>query len=178
MKYMLAIKRDNNDYLPLEWNVLKEYAGEDLSSLEGIDNFTSRFMLCDLVDAVILNNLVDKDEKYSSFVILYNEKGKNRELKEGVLFSDKIELLDVRKFCTNILNHCLDKQFLNKIDNILGKFRECKEVLTFQKVIKDPVSYLAKDADYLFQGLMLVGEIPYEIRRKIMISVYEKVMNN
>ena len=41
-QYMLVIRVDKNNYRPLEWEQLPEYNKEDLTSLEGIDQFTSK----------------------------------------------------------------------------------------------------------------------------------------
>ena len=41
-RYLLVIKRKNNDFLPIEWNLTRFYAGEDLNTLEGIDSFTRK----------------------------------------------------------------------------------------------------------------------------------------
>lgn len=176
-KYMLAIKRGRNDYLPLEWNMLKDYRGEDLTSLEGIDAFTSRFYMCDLVDLILEENIVDSDEKYESFVILYNEKGKNRELKEGVLFFDQVQAMNVENFVSFLLEKRLDKQILNRIDNILGKYISYKEVFEYQFILKNMDAFLQKGEHFLKVALSRIGDFPYELRRKIMMNVYEKVMN-
>ena len=54
--YCLVIKRKNNDYLPVEWNLTKFYQGENLYTLEGIDKFTSKITRKELVTEFFSNS--------------------------------------------------------------------------------------------------------------------------
>ena len=56
-RFLLVIKRGNNDYLPLEWHRLEIYNNEDLSTLEGIDTFTSKIYLEDLIESIYFRTI-------------------------------------------------------------------------------------------------------------------------
>lgn len=56
--YMLAIKRNNNDYLPLEFNLTSEYNDEDLTTLKGIDSYTKKYDELELIYSIIDANIV------------------------------------------------------------------------------------------------------------------------
>jgi hypothetical protein len=63
-KYLLVIKRNNKDYLPLEWNLTSYYGGENLHTIEGIDQFTSKMTQGELIADIINNNIVSGKERF------------------------------------------------------------------------------------------------------------------
>ena len=76
--YLLVIKRDRNNYLSIEWNLTKFYNNENLFLLPDIDNFTRKLSRIDLLSELLKNNLVEPEEKYIDFAIIY----KNRMLRD------------------------------------------------------------------------------------------------
>jgi len=50
--YCLVIKRKNNDFFPVEWNLTKFYEGENLYTLDGIDKFTTKITRKELIELV------------------------------------------------------------------------------------------------------------------------------
>jgi len=57
-KFLLTIKRNNNDYLPLEWHLTSFYQGEDLTTLKGIDKFTTKITRAELINEILEENMV------------------------------------------------------------------------------------------------------------------------
>ena len=175
--YLLAIKRNNKDYLPLEFNLTKEYQGEDLTTLEGIDNFTKKLFDVDLIMSSLDSNIVDATEKFQSFVIIYKDKNKYRELKDGPIFKNDENILNIDYIANTIVNLLDNKDFINHIYNLKDRFIN---QLTLELV------YLIKNVNYLYnatnkpQELIknILEEMPYEDRRIISRIVYEKTLNN
>ena len=96
-QYLLAIKRGNNDYLPLEWHLTSLYHNENLNTLEGIDSFTKRLTKEELLLEVIKLNMINLDERFVDFAIIYPTKDKFNELKEGCIFKSDNDILDENK---------------------------------------------------------------------------------
>ena len=117
-KYLLAIKRGKNDFLPLEWQFTSFYNGEDLTSLEGIDTFTKRITRMDLLLEAVNLNMINIDERYTSFSIIYSENNKYHELKEGCIFAEDINIFDANQFIYFIINNIDNKDILNQIYNL------------------------------------------------------------
>ena len=104
IQYMFVIKRGKNDYFPIDLKALKEYKNEDLNELEGIDSFTSKTSNYKLINDLILAGIVAPEDYFMYFTIIYKEKGRYREIKEGIIFED-------------IAQYVSDKDFINIINN-------------------------------------------------------------
>ena len=68
--YCLVIKRKNNDFLPVDWNLTKFYQGENMYTFDGIDKFTAKTTRKDLINEILDKNLVSPDEQFECFSII------------------------------------------------------------------------------------------------------------
>ena len=168
-KYMLVIKRDNKDYLHLEWNKTKYYNGENLNTLEGIDKFTSTLSAYELIDDVISKSLVSDSEKYRSFAIIFNEKGKTRELKEGVVFAGLSDVLIPDNIITFLTVNIDNKEFINTVTTLIkGKDQHSEE---FKYILKNIDIFVKKGPKAVKVALDKFKELPYEERRSLSIQL-------
>ena len=173
--YMLAIKRDNNDYLPLEWQYTKIYEKEDLHTLEGIDHYTSLYYEDELLEEALESHIVDKREKYRGISIIYNEKGKYRELKEGVIYYDEEFCLNYEFICDFLELNISNKAMINTISNILGGFREpSQELIQFIFILRNINLFIEKGPNGIKAALSKFLEIPYEEQRKASLIINRK----
>ena len=173
-KYLLVIKRGNNDYLPIEWKLLKSYNNEDLNTLEGIDKFTSKHDKLSLITDIINSNMLNLDEKFQDFAIIYSEKGRNRIIKEGIIFQNKTHYTDPEYITNIIFDNIKNKQFLNNLSNL------CKDsnikVQEFKYILKNIEIFISKGNNAIKAALYKYNEIPYEIQRKLSFNILEKLL--
>lgn len=170
-RYLLVIKRGNHDYLPLEWNLTSFYNGENLYTLEGIDSFTRKMTRVDLVNDVLNKNMVQPEERYRGFAIIFYENGKNREVKEGTMFLEDIHIFDDEEFINFILEHINDKKFLSLIYNMCDIKSDDSKLGEFKFALKNIDLFKLKGLHGVLAALSLFKEIGYETRRKILFRV-------
>jgi len=174
-KYLLVIKRDNNDYLPLEWFNTEYYNGENLNSLDGIDSFTSHISHVDLLQSCLDLGYIDLDDKYLDFAIIFYENGKWREIKEGCLFSNtqsisETELVDL------VIKFADDKVVINNITNIFNKGFNSEEAKQLFMILKNIGSFAVNGEEYLRMALDVYYRMPYEEKRRLRIQVSDMLM--
>ena len=174
-KYMLVIKRDNKDYLPLEWNKTKYYKGENLYNLKDIDKFTSSISDLDLVEDIIDRNLVSTEEKFKTFAIIFNEKGKTRELKEGVVFEDTADVLNPDNIIAFISVNINNKEFINNISTLIkGEDKASQE---FKYILKNIDIFKEKGANAIKIALNKLKKMPYEDIRSLSLQINNRYIN-
>lgn len=174
-KYLLVIKRDNNDYLPFEWNLLSDQNGKIINSLEEIDTFTKSLTRVDLLAKALSLNLLDLTDKFTSFAIIYYENGKTRELKEGVVFKEDIEILSEQEFINFIIENINNKSLINEIYNICNSKESEQPLNEFKFVLKNLDLFLNKGPNALIVALNKFNEISYFRRRNIIIRVSKTI---
>lgn len=177
-KYLLAMKRDNKDYLPIELNLTKFYNGEDINKLSGIDELTSKFDEIDLIEELLSQNIVTLDDKYRSFVIIFSEKGRFRELKESPCFKSNYYLFDENIITTFILENIDNKSILNNIINLCETKFKAKETLEFSFILKNINHFVDKGENAVKIALNHYYEIPYEEKRKLSYYISTKIIKD
>ena len=175
-KYLLAIKRDNNDYLPLEWFRSRFYNGESFNSLEGIDSFTSHLTQQELLDDGLDLGLYDLEDKFMNFSIIFHENGKWREVKEGCIFGDVPQFSD-EEFVETIMIYATNKEVINNITNLFNKGFSSEASKQLFMVLKNISSFLDKGENYLRTALGVYDSMPYEERRKLRLSTCYMLVN-
>lgn len=175
-KYLLAIRRGKNDYLPLEWELTNIYKNQDLNSLEGIDSFTCSVSKDELLKNVLKENIVEGINDTVSFCIIFVEKDRFREVKEGVIFKEKKEILNFN-IVNYIIDNIKDKKVINMIYNICDIKNGSVELTNFKLVIKNIDIFLQKGVRYLKVALNSFNDLSYEERRVIIIKIYEKLIS-
>lgn len=172
-KYLLVVKRGKNDYVPIDWHILKSYNNENLNTLEGIDEFTTKHDKLSLINEIVNNNILTLNDLFQEFAIIYPEKGKNRQLKEGVIFQDKKEYLNINNVISIIINNVNDKQFINNLSNL------CKDenikVQEFKYILKNIEIFREKGLNAIIAAISKFEEIPYDIRRKLSFYIIDKL---
>ncbi|HAB65810.1 MAG TPA: hypothetical protein DCE23_00435 [Firmicutes bacterium] len=177
-KYVLAIKRNNNDFLPLEWHLTPYYKGQDMSTLEGIDSYTKPISEVDLLISLTDLNILSLEERFKNFTIIYQEKGRIRELKDGPLFITTPSITD-DELINFILNNMFDKKIINKIYNVCTTIKVKDHNLEKFKLSLNNLDKLYernKKAPEI--ALNILKKIPYDFRRSILIRTYVKVIQN
>lgn len=171
---MLAIKRNNNDYLPLEFNLTSEYNDEDLTTLKGIDSYTKKYDELELIYSIIDANIVDPEERFEGFVIIYHEKNKYRELKEGPIFKKDENILNKEYIVRAIVSLLDNKGFLNHLYNLKDKFSDQNTLELIYLLRNTNIMYNLNDDPFKVIA-SLFNNIPYEEQRVIGYIVYNKI---
>ena len=169
--YLLVIKRKHKDFLPLEWNRLKSYQGENLLTLKGIDEFTAKKTSDELFNELLSENMIDKEDDFQSFVIIYFEKGRYRELKDEPIFNEKINLLNNEFIADSIISNSLNKSFINELNNLVTK-TPSKELINFLYIIKN-IDFSDKETTKK-RLIYILKQIPYEEFRHLAFIIYKK----
>lgn len=175
-KCLLVIKRDNNDYLPFEWNLLTNQNDININSLEEIDSFTKSLTRVELLSKALSYNLIELSEKFTSFAIIYYENGKTRELKEGVIFKEDVEILNEQEFIDFIIKNANNKSLINEIYNICNSKDSELHLDEFKFILKNINLFIAKGTNGLSIALSKFSEISYFRRRAIIIRVSENIL--
>ncbi len=175
-KYLLAIKRGNNDYLPLEWNLTQYYHNENLNTLEGIDAFTKNVTKQELLLDVIRLNMIGLDERFVDFTIIYPANDKFYELKEGCIFKSDQDILDENAIISYIIANKNNKDVLNKITNLCkGKTSDSK-VEEFKYLVKNLNLFIDANPEETIKALQKFKSVKYENRRSILIKLSKRVI--
>lgn len=176
--YLLVIKRNNNDFLPIEWHYCDLYKGENLYTLEGIDSFTRRITSTELVLSIAKANLVDPKEKFQKFAIIYKVKNKTRELKEGAIFKEHDIIYSEDELIKFIIKNKDNKELINKIFNLIN-FKDAEEkIKEFKFVLKNLDLFAAKGPNGLKVALSTFKNISYEKKRTIILKITDNIIIN
>lgn len=173
--YCLVIKRKNNNFLPIEWNLTKFYNGENMYSLDGIDAFTAKITRKELLNEILEKNLVSPDELFQSFSIIYKTKKGTRELKEGVIFSEDTAVLNEDEIIEFLINNQDDKQLINEIFNICHFKDEDEHVKEFKFILKNLDLFKQKSKNGVKAALSTFKNIPYDKKRTIILRIVDTV---
>lgn len=174
-QYMLVIRVDKNNYRPLEWEQLPEYNKEDLTSLEGIDQFTSKQKEYNLLSDIMDKSLVEPNDFFQSFAIIYREKGRVREVKEGVIFIEESNSINDKEIINLIKNNYSNKNLINHIINILNKNNEQQTNKELIVILKNLNFFAEKSKNALIAALDKYKELPYKEKRTIGLNILKKL---
>lgn len=177
LQYMLVIKRGKNDYRPLEWQTLPIYNKEDLTTLEGIDKFTSNTDSVDLINYILDESLAEDHDLFQKFAIIYKEKGKYREVKEGVIFKELAPFITDQSIINLININYQNKDLLNYIINILSKNIEDELHRELIFILKNLPIFEAKGKNAIKAALDKYKELDYKEKRSLSINIYRKLNN-
>lgn len=175
-RYLLVIKRNNNDFLPVEWNLTEFYQNENLYTLEGIDAFTSRLTQVELLTELVNKKIVDFNEVFMSFSIIYRQNNKTRELKESPIFKDETQILSEDELIDFIIENIEDKVLLNEIFNILNPKDKDEKILQFKFVIKNIDLFKSRGTTGIRAALSILKDISYEKKRSIIIRISKTII--
>lgn len=174
-QYMLVIRVDKNNYRPLEWEQLPEYNKEDLTTLEGIDQFTSKQKEYILLSDIMDNSLVEPNDFFQSFAIIYREKGRVREVKEGVIFIEESNSINDKEIINLIKDNYSNKNLINHIINILNKNNEQQTNKELIVILKNLNFFAEKSKNALIAALDKYKELPYKEKRTIGLNILKKL---
>jgi hypothetical protein len=180
--YCLVLKRKNNDYLPIEWNLLKFYNGENLYTLEGIDAFTSKITRKELIEEILNCNLVNPTDPFAGFAIIFKNKNKTRELKEGSIFREDNAVLSEEELINFLVTIQDNKQLINEVYNICHFKDESEKVKEFKFVLRNIGIFKLKGENGVKGALSIFKSISYENKRTIILrivdTIFPRIMKN
>ena len=172
---MLALKFNKNNHYPL----YKEYLDittniDDLSSLEGIDNFTAKFSKDEIINSVRRSNIIANEEmlEIAKLVIIYKDKEEDKNIREFKVYTN--EDIDYLNFETieylfrnisnkNILNR-LNNHFTNKnyLDEDLINFASILNNISVGQLINSYMKLSYKSIrilkDYIYEEMLIKEE--------------------
>lgn len=173
--YYLVIKRKNNDFRSVEWNLTKFYQGENLYTLEGIDKFTSKMTRRELIEELLALNIITPTEEFENFSIIFQGKKSPRELKEGTVFKEDNAVLSEDELIDFLFDIQDNKQLLNEVYNICNTKNEEARVQEFKFVLKQIDLFKIKGANGVRAALSTFKKISYENKRKIILKIVDTI---
>ena len=103
-KYLLAIERRPNDYIPISWNLSLLYNQQDINSLEKIDKLTSSTDETLLKVQFISENLLSEECLDKPLVIIFEENERIRKLESSIVTMDEKEVIEPSYIYNFLLN--------------------------------------------------------------------------
>ncbi len=176
IKYLLAIKRNNNDFLSIDWKLTKYYNGENLYTLEGIDAFTRKISTYELLKEILEKNLIEETELFQSFAIIYPTKKGPRELKEGTIFKENNVIYSEDDLIKFIIKNKSNKQLLNMITNLCNFKDKEDKVEEFKFVLKNIDLFEARGTNGIKAALSIFKDISYKKKRTIILKITDTIM--
>lgn len=153
-KYYLAVETKPNNYFPIDLLDLKIAPSYPIIKLEELDNFTLKYTIKEIRDAIKEANLLNINDDMP-LVIIYKEK----EMVRKALPLTKDNNYDMY---SKLKEKFSDKSYMNMIYNFLNK-----------KVASDNLTKL-KNSSTLEEFLNILANIPYLTQRKLYLYLYEK----
>lgn len=167
--YTLAIRRAHNDYLPLDLRLLKL---PNVSSLQAIDFFTKTLTREELIIDIIKNNIADSQEYFEDFTIIFKEKGRIRELPEGVCFIDDAPYVEPQTIIDFLYENYHDKILINKIYNYLNSKTSPEEATEIKFILNNLDKFASRGDKAVLIVLEKLKNADYEVIR--LIGMYIK----
>lgn len=167
--YTLAIRRAHNDYLPLDLRLLKL---PNVSSLQAIDFFTKTLTREELIIDIIKNNIADSQEYFEDFTIIFKEKGRIRELPEGVCFIDDAPYVEPQTIIDFLYENYHDKILINKIYNYLNSKVSPEEATEIKFILNNLDKFASRGDKAVLIVLEKLKNADYEVIR--LIGMYIK----
>lgn len=167
--YTLAIRRAHNDYLPLDLRLLKL---PNVSSLQAIDFFTKTLTREELIIDIIKNNIADSQEYFEDFTIIFKEKGRIRELPEGVCFIDDAPYVEPQTIIDFLYENYHDKILINKIYNYLNSKISPEEATEIKFILNNLDKFASRGDKAVLIVLEKLKNADYEVIR--LIGMYIK----
>lgn len=167
--YTLAIRRAHNDYLPLDLRLLKL---PNVSSLQAIDFFTKTLTREELIIDIIKNNIADSQEYFEDFTIIFKEKGRIRELPEGVCFIDDAPYVEPQTIIDFLYENYHDKILINKIYNYLNSKTSLEEATEIKFILNNLDKFASRGDKAVLIVLEKLKNADYEVIR--LIGMYIK----
>ena len=167
--YTLAIRRAHNDYLPLDLRLLKL---PNVSSLQAIDFFTKTLTREELIIDIIKNNIADSREYFEDFTIIFKEKGRIRELPEGVCFIDDAPYVEPQTIIDFLYENYHDKILINKIYNYLNSKTSPEEASEIKFILNNLDKFASRGDKAVLLILEKLKNADYEVVR--LIGMYIK----
>ena len=173
--YCLVIKRKNNDYLPVEWNLTKFYQGENLYTLEGIDKFTSKITRKELVTELLNQNIINPDDEFMGFSIIFKSKNRTRELKEGSIFHEDNAVISEGQLIDFLVGIQDNKALLNEVFNLCHFKEDDEKVKEFKFVIKQIDLFKLKGENGVKAAFSTFKSISYDKKRTIILRIVDTI---
>ena len=179
--YNLAIRRAHNNYLPLDLRALNL---PSVSSLQAIDLFTKVSTREELIRNIIAFNIADGQEFFEDFAIIFKEKGRLRELPEGVCFIDDAPYLEPQTIIDFLYQNYHDKTLINKIYNYLSSKTMPDEAPEIKFILNNLDKFAARGDKAVLLDLDKIKDADYETIRllgmyikKVLLPFLEKKDN-
>lgn len=169
MQYNLVMKINNNNYQPFDLNLLSKYNKENLTSLEGIDKFTSKYndeleLKQDLLNA----NFIDIDDFNKELKIIFFENGNIREYKYSICYSEAREFLNEDRIIFFIEENLTNPLILNKIYN---QFQKRKNKSVYLTIVLNILKNIKKAENK--KQIYYLKYLPYEEKRSLGMYIYQ-----
>lgn len=168
MQYELVMKKAKKFYQPFDLDRLSRYDKENLTTLEGIDAFTSKYEdEMDLKNDLLEANYISVDELDNELKIIFYEKDNTREFEYGICYKNMNYFFDGDNIANFIYANQDDLLFLNKLYN---KFKNREDRSQWWAPVLDVLKNYRKSNQK--QNIYAIRNLPYVERRAIGSYIY------
>ncbi len=175
--YLLVVRKNNNSFQSVEWNLTKFYQGENLHTLDGIDKFTGKTSRLELLEELLELNILSPTDTFQGYSIIFQTpNGRTRELKEGVIFNEDTAVLSEDELIDFIIENQDNKEILNEIYNVCNFKDKDEKVLEFKFIVKNLDLFKARGENGVIGALSLFKKISYEKKRTIILKVVDTIL--
>lgn len=172
--YLLAIERNPHDYMPIPWHLTNLYNDEVITSLEGIDSFTSKMDEETLKQELISESIIDEDMKNNPFVIIFEDNKKIRKLQYGPCFIDEYNAIEFETIVNYIIKNLNNKQLINRIYNAFNNKNYSKELEDILNILNEQSEY---SVIQIINHLQNIDTIPYNDIRSLGLFINRTLSN-
>ncbi len=173
MFYQLIMKKGNKNYQPFDLQLLNKYDGEELTTLEGIDNFTTKYKNeNELKEDLLAANFINVYDLEKDLLIVYYENENWREEKFGLLFQDDKNIIEVDTIINFLKENINNPQVLNIIYN---KFNNNKYKSMYLAILLDVLKNVKiAIKNNKLENIKAVKFLPYVERRNLGIFINQR----
>lgn len=166
--YLLTIKRNKGDFIPIEWNYIKKYEDANICSLMEIDKFTSKYDENTLHKLLVKSNLIESNDICYPLVII-SKNGKSI-YETDVIYKDKKQYLEGENIKAFLIENN-DKLIYNKLYNYVKNIANPSDSLILF------ISWLKKEYEFDINSIdIIIENCLYEEKRKIALFIYNKLL--
>ena len=168
MQYQLVMKQGRDNYQPFDLEMLSEFSKQQLTTLEGIDAFTSQFSNQESIKKVLLDaNFIEADQLANELKIIFFENGRIREYKYGLCYRYNISFLNQDTIKNFIQQNFNNPQVLNKIYNEFSHKKDKSIYLeAILELLKNVKKFPNKDV------INYIDILPYNEKRNLGMYIF------
>ena len=174
--YHLCIRGNNNQFIPVDWRQTRFYRGEDLTSLKGIDMYTSKSTSLDLLRELLRKDLMVVGDNFRGFEIVTVSDDDTYDVNgEGPIFKEDEHVMSEEELIEYIISIREDEAALNAFLNEIKDLKYPDELYSSFIHVINTISYCVDDIELLRERLEVFKYLTYLQKRTICFRISERI---